>query len=70
MGDQVLYDDSLKYHRKLESKWIGSQTIIEVMYNESYKVANHMRVRAQPINDDHLNLYQKRDDLQIIVEAI
>src|SRR6266542_2813355 len=42
--DQVLYDDSPNYHTKLEKKWVGSWTIIEVLYNRTYKVADHMGV--------------------------
>ncbi len=37
--------------------------IIGVMYSGLYKVADHVGIRAQPINDNHLKLYQKRDDL-------
>ena len=44
VGDQVLYDDSSNYHTKLEKKWIGLWTIIEVLYNETYKVADHIGV--------------------------
>ena len=42
--DQVLYDDSSNYHIKLEKKWIGLQTIMKVLYNRTYKVADHVRV--------------------------
>jgi len=45
VGDQVLYGNSPNYHMKLEKKWIGSWTIMEVLYNETYKVADHMGVR-------------------------
>src|SRR6266498_5657614 len=45
VGDQVLYDDSSNYHTKLEKKWIGPWTVMEVLYNGTYKVADHMRVR-------------------------
>ncbi len=45
VGDQVLYDNSSNYHIKLKKKWIGPQTIMEVLYNGTYKVADHMRVR-------------------------
>ena len=45
VGDQVLYDDSPNYHTKLEKKWIGLWIIIEVLYNGTYKVADHVRVR-------------------------
>ncbi len=62
MGDQVLYDDSLRYYGKLEPKQIGLWTVIEVMYNRLYKVTDYVGVRAQLINSNHLKLYQKRDD--------
>jgi len=52
-----LYDDSPNYHVKLKKKWVGSWTIIEVLYNETYKVADHMGVWKQPINGDHLKMY-------------
>ena len=42
--DQVLYDDSSNYHMKLEKKWIGSWTVVEVLYNRMYKLADHMRI--------------------------
>src|SRR6266542_2767058 len=45
VGDQVLYDDSPNYHTKLEKKWIRLWTIMEVLYNGTYKVADHMGVR-------------------------
>ncbi len=45
VGDQVLYDDSPNYHTKLKKKWVGPWTIIEVLYNRTYKVADHMGVR-------------------------
>src|SRR6266511_5756336 len=62
VGDQVLYDDSPNYHTKLEKKWIGPWTIIEVLYNGTYKVADHMGVRKQPINRDHLKRYYERTE--------
>ncbi len=62
VGDQVLYDDSPNYHTKLEKKWIGPWTIMEVLYNRTYKVTDHMRVQKQPINRDHLKMYYKRND--------
>jgi len=39
-----LYDDSLNYYSKLKSKWVGLWTIVEVLYNRLYKVADYMRV--------------------------
>ena len=42
--DQVLYDDSPNYHTKLEKKWIGPWTVMEVLYNGTYKVVDHMGV--------------------------
>src|SRR6266542_1747939 len=45
VGDQVLYDDSPNYHTKLEKKWIRPWTVMEVLYNGTYKVADHMGVR-------------------------
>ncbi len=45
MEDQVLYDDSSNYHTKLKKKWIGSWIIIEVLYNRTYKVADHMGIQ-------------------------
>ncbi len=44
VGDQVLYDDSPNYYTKLEKKWIGPWTIMEVLYNGMYKVADHMGI--------------------------
>ncbi len=52
--DQVLYDDSPNYHMKLEKKWVGLQTIMEILYNGTYKVADHVGIQKQPINEDHL----------------
>ncbi len=57
VGDQVLYNDSPNYHIKLEKKWIGLWTIMKVLYNRTYKVADHMGVQKQPINRDHLKKY-------------
>ncbi len=42
--DQVLYDDSPNYHTKLEKKWKGPQIIIEVLYNGTYKIAEHIGI--------------------------
>ncbi len=70
VGDQVLYDDSPNYHTKLEKKWIGSWTIMEVLYNETYKVANHMRVRKQPINGDHLKMYYERTEPRVVISEL
>ncbi len=42
--DQVLYDDSLNYHSKLEPKWIGPLTVVGVLYNGTYKIADHVGV--------------------------
>ena len=41
IGNQVLYDDNSKYHRKLKSKWVELQMIMGVLYNKLYKVADH-----------------------------
>ncbi len=62
MEDQVLYDNSPNYHSKLEPKWVKLQTIVGILYNRSYKVADHVGVRVQPINGDYLKLYQKREE--------
>jgi len=62
-----LYDDSPNYHTKLEKKWVGLWTIIEVLYNEMYKVADHMEVQKQPINEDYLKMYYVRVESQIVV---
>ncbi len=43
--------------------------IIKVLYNESYKVADHVGVWAQPINGDHLKLYQIREESRIVIET-
>ncbi len=45
VGDQVLYDNNPNYHTKLKKKWIGLWTVMEVLYNRTYKVADHMGVR-------------------------
>ncbi len=68
--DQVLYDNSPNYHTKLEKKWIGPWTVMEVLYNGTYKVADHMGVRKQPINGDHLKMYYKRNDLQVVISEL
>jgi len=68
--DQVLYDDSSNYHMKLEKKWIGSWTIMEVLYNKTYKVADHIGVRKQPINGDHLKKYYVRTESQVIIAEL
>src|SRR6266540_3831320 len=68
VGDQVLYDDSPNYHTKLEKKWVGLWTIIEVLYNRTYKVADHMGVRKQPINRDHLKRYYERTELREVIK--
>src|SRR6266511_919473 len=70
VGDQVLYDDSPNYHTKLEKKWISPWTIMEVLYNGTYKVANHMGVQKQPINGDHLKMYYKRNDPQVVISEL
>ncbi len=65
--DQVLYDDSPNYHTKLEKKWVGPWTIIEVLYNEIYKVADHMGIWKQPINGDHLKRYHERTEPRVVI---
>src|SRR6266542_1085616 len=67
VGDQVLYDDSPNYHTKLEKKWIGPWTIIEVVYNRTYKIADHIGVRKQPINGDHLKRYHERTEPRVVI---
>ncbi len=42
--DQVLYDDSSNYHSKLESKWVGLWSIVEILYNGLYKIADYVGV--------------------------
>ncbi len=44
IGDQVLYNDSLNYHGKLKPKQIGLWIIMGILYNRSYKVADHVGV--------------------------
>ncbi len=70
VGDQVLYDDSPNYHTKLEKKWIGLWTVIEVLYNGTYKVADHMGVRKQPINGDHLKMYYERTEPRVVISEL
>ena len=70
VGDQVLYDDSPNYHTKLEKKWIGLWTVMEVLYNRTYKVADHMGVRKQPINGDHLKMYYRRNDPYVVISEL
>ncbi len=43
---------------------------MDILYNETYKVADYVGVRAQPISDDHLKLYQKRKELQVVIKAL
>jgi len=45
VGDQVLYNNSSNYHTKLEKKWIGPWTVMKVLYNRTYKVADHMGIQ-------------------------
>ena len=42
--DQVLYDDSPNYHSKLEFKWVEPWTVVGVLYNGTYKIADHVGV--------------------------
>ncbi len=70
VGDQVLYDDSPNYHTKLEKKWIGPWTVMEVLYNGTYKVADHMGVRKQPINGDHLKRYYERTEPRVVISEL
>ncbi len=42
--------------------------IVERLYNRSYKIADHIGVRAQLINSDHLKFYQKREESQVVIE--
>ncbi len=70
VGDQVLYDDSPNYHTKLEKKQTGPWTVMEVLYNGTYKVADYMGVRKQPINGDHLKMYYKRNDPQVVISEL
>ena len=44
--DQVLYDDSPNYHSKLEFKWVEPWTVVGVLYNRTYKIADHVRVQT------------------------
>src|SRR6266542_3449033 len=67
VGDQVLYDDSPNYHTKLEKKWVGPWTVIEILYNGTYKVADHMGVRKKPINGDHLKAYHRRTEPRVVI---
>ena len=65
-----MYNDSPNYHGKLEPKWVGSWTIVGILYNRSYKIADYVEVRTQPLNSDHLKLYQKREKLQVVIESL
>ncbi len=65
-----MYDDSPNYHTKLEKKWIGPWTIIEVLYNGTYKVADHIGVRKQPINRDHLKRYYERTEPRVVISEL
>ncbi len=42
--DQVLYDDNPNYHEKLDLKWVGLWTIVGILYNRLYKVADYVGV--------------------------
>ena len=68
--DQVLYDDSPNYHTKLEKKWIGPWTVMEVLYNEMYKIADYMNVWKQPINEDYLKIYYIWTESQVIIQKL
>src|SRR6266542_550377 len=70
VGDQVLYDDSPNYHTKLKKKWIGSWIIMEVLYNRTYKIADHVGVRKQPINGDHLKRYYERTESRVVISEL
>ncbi len=65
-----MYDDSPNYHTKLEKKWIRPWIIVEDLYNGTYKVADHMGVRKQLINGDHLKMYYKRIELRVVISEL
>ncbi len=65
-----MYDDNPNYHTKLEKKWIGPWTIMEVLYNRMYKVADHMGVWKQPINEDHLKMYYKKTEPRVVISEL
>ena len=62
-----MYDDSPNYHMKLEKKWIRPWTVMEALYNGTYKVVDHMEVRKQPINRDHLKMYYERTEPRVVI---
>jgi len=70
VGDQVLYNNSPNYHTKLEKKWIGPWIVMKVLYNRTYKVADHMGIQKQPINGDHPKMYYVRTNPQVVIENI
>jgi len=62
-----LYDDSPNYNDKLKPKWVGSWIIMKVLYNRTYKVADHVEVRIQPINGNHLKAYYIQEEPQVVI---
>ncbi len=64
--DQVLYDNISKMSIKLPFKWVGSWTIMEVLFNRSYHIANHMRIHKTVINNDYLKLFKLREIKKIV----
>src|SRR6266498_2806827 len=42
----------------------------QVLYNGTYKVADHMGVRKQPINGDHLKEYHKRAEPRVVISEL
>ncbi len=55
---------------KLKKKWVGSWTIMKVLYNGTYKVADHMDVRKQPINEDYLKMYHIQVESQMVIQKL
>ncbi len=43
--------------------------IVRILYNKIYKLTDYVRIWAQPINEDHLRLYQLWEESQIIIES-
>src|SRR6266540_2251338 len=48
----------------------SAKVIIKVLYKGTYKVADHMGVRKQPINGDHLKRYHKRTEPRVVISEL
>src|ERR1044071_112272 len=69
LGQQVLIkkETFFPWKKELEQKWEGPFEIAEILSYRTYRIRNHLRVQAKPINGNRLKPYHNRLYLQPII---